>query len=69
MLGGEDGINLLMRSLNIKKCIYGDHHREIARNLNFLSETYHVLGDIQNAKKVSQDALLVLTDDPDTPRK
>ena len=53
---------MLKRSLEIKKNIYGEEHPDIASTLIILSSHYHDLGDILNAKKMAQDALLLLQD-------
>ena len=60
MLEGERGVDMLKRSLEIKKNIYGEDHPDIATTLICLSSHYLNLGDILNAEKIAQDALRLL---------
>lgn len=62
LLGGEHGINLLKRALEIKKSVLGEDHLEVARTLVVLSchYLYDDLGNLQMAKKMAQDALFML---------
>ena len=60
MLGGEHGIDLLKRALDIRKSVYGEDHPEVARTLFVLGNLYRHLGDLQKAKKMVEDALFIL---------
>lgn len=62
MYGGEHGIDLVKQSLEIKKNIFGEDSPEIAESIYYLSGLYHNIGDIHNAKKTAQEALLLLQD-------
>ena len=66
MLGGKDGIDLVNRSLEIKRNVYGEDHPEIAENVYTLSDLYYDLGDIHKAKKMAQEAFLLLQDTRNT---
>ena len=66
---GKQSIELLKRALEIKKQVYGEDHPNIARTLLCLSESYHDLGDIHQAKKMAQDAILLLQSTRDPPCK
>ena len=66
---GKQSLELLKRALEIKKHVYGEDHPNIARTLLCLSETYHDMGDIHQAKKMAQDAFLLLQSTHDPPRK
>ena len=69
VMKGKQSIELLKRALEIKKQVYGEDHPNIARTLLCLSESYHDLGDIHQAKKMAQDAILLLQSTHDPPRK
>ena len=58
--GGNHGIDMLKRALEIEKNVYGEDHPEVAGTLIGLSYLYRNLGDIQNAKKMAQDAFIML---------
>ena len=60
MTGGEQGIDLLERSLQLKRNIYGEDHRKIAKTLFRLSVLYLVLGQLKTADEMAQDALSML---------
>ena len=60
LLGGEHGIDLLKRALDIRKNISGEDHPEVGRTLYVLGELYCDLGDLQKAKKLVQDAFFTL---------
>ena len=55
-------MELLNRSLEIKKRFYGKDHPEIAEILHALSGSYLNLGDIQMAKWMARDAFVLLQD-------
>ena len=69
LLGGEHGIDLLKRALEIKKSVYGEDHPEVARTLFVLGNRYRDLGDLQMAKNMVQDALFMLQDINNPPCK
>ena len=69
LLGGECGIDLLKRALEIKKGVYEEDHPEVARTLLGLSYPYLYLGDLQKAKKMAQDALFMLQNFNNPPGK
>ena len=60
LLGGEHGIDLLKRALEIEKSVYGEDHPALATTLVVLGEIYRDLGDLQKAKKMVEDALFML---------
>ena len=60
LLGGERGIDLLKRALEINRSVYGEDHPEVARTLVVLIYLYRDRGDLQKAKKIVQDALFML---------
>ena len=69
LLGGEHGIDLLKRVLEINKSVYGEEHPEVARTLYALGDLYHDLADLQKAKKMTQDALFMLQNIHNSPCK
>lgn len=69
VMKGKQSLELFKRALEIKKHVYGEDHPNIARTLLCLSETYHDMGDIHQAKKMAQDAFLLLQSTHDPPRK
>lgn len=62
MLGGKHGIDLVNQSLKIKKNVYGEDHPEIAESIYYLSCLYYDMEDIHKAKKMAQEAFLLLQD-------
>ena len=68
-MGGEHGIDLLKRALEIDKSVYGEEHPEVARTLFALGDFYHDLGDLQKAKKMVEDALFMLQNIHNSPCK
>lgn len=60
MTGGERGIDLLERSLQLKRNIFGEDHRKIAKTLFRLSCLYLDLGQLKTADEMAQDALRML---------
>ena len=59
-MGGEHGIDLLKRALEIEKSVYGEDHPDFASTLCALGDLYRDLGDLQKAKKFVEDALFML---------
>lgn len=60
MTGGEQGIDLLKRSLQLKRNIFGEDHRKIAKTLFRLSCLHLDLGQLKTADEMAQDALRML---------
>ena len=64
---GERGKNMLKRSLEIRKNVFGEDHYLVPRTVASLSDSYRSLGDLQEAKKMAENALSMLSNT--SPRK